>query len=276
MWVGFSLKASGRGGAGESVRQRLRGWRNRRLSIDQGSADFEDTRINYVLIAAAGATPAAPSGLTADATAPGTVSLLWADNSSTETTFTLQRSTRADFSTGLQSFTLAAGQTTYQDTGLNSATTYYYRVRADGAGGSSFAQSAAVTTPILDTDGDGIPDGQETPPFIVGVDDRATDSDHDGASNAAEWAAGTNPAGGLSFLQFSQLFAVPGSPAGTDVTLLFPTVVGRSYLVDFTDSLPGGIWTALPGSIRTGDGSAQAVTDSPLSPARFYRLQVWR
>ena len=246
-----------------------------RLRIDQGSAGFEDTRINYVLIAAAGATPAAPSGLTADATAPGTVDLLWADNSSTETAFTLQRSTRADFSTALQSFTLAAGQTTYQDTGLTSATTYYYRVRAAAAGTSSFSNIAAVTTPILDTDGDGIPDGQEAPPFIVGVDDRATDSDHDGASNAAEWAAGTNPAGGLSFLQFSQLFAIPGSPAGTDVTLLFPTVVGRSYLVDFTDSLPGGIWTALPGSIRTGDGSAQAVTDSPLSPARFYRLQVW-
>ena len=247
-----------------------------RLSIDQGSAGFEDTRINYVLIAAAGATPAAPSGLTADATAPGTVDLLWADNSSTETAFTLQRSTRADFSTGLQSFTLAAGRTTYQDTGLTSAATYYYRVRAAAAGTSSFSNVAAVTTPILDTDGDGIPDGQETPPFIVGVDDRATDSDHDGASNAAEWAAGTNPAGGLSFLQFSQLFAIPGSPAGTNVTLLFPTVVGRSYLVDFTDSLPGGIWTALPGSIRTGDGSAQAVTDSPLSPARSYRLQVWR
>ena len=127
-----------------------------------------------------------------------------------------------------------------------------------------------------DTDGDGIPDSQETPPFTLGVDDRAVDSDHDGFANAAEWAAGTNPASSPSFLQFSQLSANPGAPGETAVTLLFPTVVGRNYYVDFTDSILGGIWTALPGSIRIGDGAAKSVTDTTDSPARCYRLQAWR
>lgn len=249
---------------------------NGRLTIDQGSAAVEATRIDYVLIAAAGATPTAPSGLTADATSPSTVDLHWADNSSTETSFTLQRSTSVHFFIALQTFTLAAGQTTHQDTGLSSARTYYYRVRADAAGSSFFSNVVAATTPILDTDGDGIPDSQETPPFTLGVDDRAVDSDHDGFSNAAEWVAGTNPASSPSFLQFSQLSANPGTPGGTAVTLLFPTVVGRNYYVDFTDSILGGIWTALPGSIRIGDGTAQSVTDTTDSPARCYRLQAWR
>ncbi len=249
---------------------------NGRLTIDQGSAAVEATRINYVLIAAAAATPTAPTGLTAAATSPSTVDLHWSDNSSTETSFTLQRSTSVHFFIALQTFTLAAEQTTHQDTGLSSARTYYYRVRADAAGSSSFSNVVAATTPILDTDGDGIPDSQETPPFTLGVDDRAVDSDHDGFSNTAEWAAGTNPASSSSFLQFSQLSANPGAPGGTAVTLLFPTVVGRNYYVDFTDSILGGIWTALPGSIRVGDGAAKSVTDTTDSPARCYRLQAWR
>ena len=249
---------------------------NGRLTIDQGSAAHEATRINYVLIAAAGAAPAAPTRLRADATSPSTMDLDWADNSSTETSFTLQRSTSVHFTIALQTFALAAEQTTHQDTGLSSARTYYYRVRADAAGSSSFSNVVAATTPILDTDGDGIPEAQETPPFTLGVDDRAVDSDHDGFSNATEWAAGTDPADSASRPRFSQLTATPGVPGETAVTLSFSTVAGRNYYVDFTDSLLGRIWTALPGSTRIGDDTVQVVTDTAVSPARHYRLQAWR
>jgi hypothetical protein len=247
-----------------------------RLSIDQGSAGFEATRIGYVLIAAAGAAPATPSGLTGEAASPESVALRWADNSSTETGFTLERSTSVHFGASLQIFNLPSEQTTHLDTGLNPATKYFYRVRAAGSAASSNSNVVAVTTPFLDSDGDGIPDSEETSPFTAGVDDRTADSDGDGFPNSAERLAGTDPASGSSFLQFSQITATPGVPVGTATTLLFPTVAGRMYCVDFTDSLLGGIWTALPGSTRVGDGTAQSVTDTTLSLSRCYRLQVWR
>lgn len=246
-----------------------------KLTLDQGSAAHEATRLDYVLIAAASAPPAEPGGLWASATSPGTVALGWADRSSNETTFTLQRSTSADFSTALQTVTLAAGQTSANDTGLASATTYYYRLRANHtAGSSAFSNVPAITTPILDTDLDGVPDAQETAPCIVGLDDRQRDADGDGFSNAAEIAAGTDPLASPSRPRFSQLTTAPAA-AGTTLTLTFPTIAARRYAVDFTDSLPGGIWTLLPGSPRLGDGTPQTLSDTTAGPTRLYRLRVW-
>lgn len=45
-----------------------------------------------------------------------------------------------------------------------------------------------------DVDHDKVPDFDETHPLVVGVDDRTIDTDGDGASNADEYHAGTNPA----------------------------------------------------------------------------------
>ena len=245
------------------------------LTIDQGSAPDAATRLDYVLIAAAGAPPVAPGGVWAVATSPGTVVLRWADNSSNETGFTLQRSTSADFSTGLQTFALAAGETSYNDSGLASATTCHYRVRAANAAGQSrFATATAATTPILDTDGDGIPDAQESLPYVVGVDDRLADSDGDGFSNAAEFHAGTAPLDSHSRPQIVQVAAAVANPSETTVTLDFSTVAGRKYALDFTDSFEGGIWTLVPGSARTGDGTVQSVSHTASTPARFFRLRV--
>ncbi|MCE9609384.1 MAG: hypothetical protein K8R23_04060 [Chthoniobacter sp.] len=245
------------------------------LTIDQGAAANAATRLDYVLIAPASTPPAAPGSLSVNATSPSTVTVRWYDHSSNETTFTLQRSTSADFSGALQTFTLPTDETSRADTGLASATTYYYRLRADNSAGSSdFSNIPAATTPILDTDLDGIPDAQETAPFIVGLDDRLRDADGDGFSNAAELAAGTDPLASLSRPRFTQLTTTQ-SAAGTTSTLTFPTTAARRYAVDFTDSLPVGIWTLLPGSLRLGDGTPQTLTDTTLSPTRLYRLRVW-
>lgn len=248
-----------------------------KLSIDQGSAADAATRIDYVLIAATGTPPATPSGLTATAPDSSSVELNWADNSSTETGFQLRRSTHADFATSTLLATLSADAPSYLDTAVSAGTTYYYRVRSTSpAGDSAFSGTASATPRMPDIDGDGIPDPLESAPYVVGVDDRQIDSDGDGFSNAAEYAAGTDPLDSRSRPQIAQMTAASAGSAVTAVTLYFPTVAGLHYFADFTDSLPGGIWTLVPGSERTGDGAQQSVSDTTASPARFYRLQTWR
>ncbi|MFB9239984.1 hypothetical protein ACFFWC_31415 [Plantactinospora siamensis] len=84
--------------------------------------------------------PAPPTGLTATAS-PGSVSvppsivLRWTNNATlpAATNVLLQRATDANFSTGLISFNLPAGATTFTDTTAVPGVTYYYRVRAENS-----------------------------------------------------------------------------------------------------------------------------------------------
>jgi len=80
--------------------------------------------------------PAAPGGLTATAVSSSQINLAWTDNSSNETNFVVARAT-ASAGPFTDVATLAANTTSYSDTGLVAATTYYYVVRARNAGGSS-------------------------------------------------------------------------------------------------------------------------------------------
>jgi FtsP/CotA-like multicopper oxidase with cupredoxin domain len=94
--------------------------------------------------------PTAPSSLAATiartAAGPDAVSLTWIDNSSNETGFTIQRATSAAFTTGLQTYTVAAGVTTYS-TNVTHGQTYYFRVRASNmVGASAWSNSDSVTT----------------------------------------------------------------------------------------------------------------------------------
>src|SRR5262249_55298062 len=91
------------------------------------------------------AAPAPPSGLTATASA-GRITLAWADNSSYEQGFRLERS--ADGVTFSQIAQLAANTTIYAKVSLPAATTYHYRVRAyDGSNVSGYSATASATTP---------------------------------------------------------------------------------------------------------------------------------
>ena len=91
--------------------------------------------------------PTAPSALTANALSATEVGLSWADNSTNETGFEIQRSLNfaANFVT-VQ--TTAENATSFVDTGLTPFTQYFYRVRANGTAGSNsgFTPSTAVNT----------------------------------------------------------------------------------------------------------------------------------
>ena len=89
--------------------------------------------------------PAAPGSLAASASGT-TINLSWADNSNNEDGFRLERKTG---SAGVyaQIAQLPAGQTSFSNTGLQAATTYFYRVRAfNAAGNSGYSNEASATT----------------------------------------------------------------------------------------------------------------------------------
>jgi FtsP/CotA-like multicopper oxidase with cupredoxin domain len=97
------------------------------------------------------ALPAAPSGLKATAVRNGIrdrVTLTWTDNSNNETGFTIQRSTNPAFpANNVNTSTVGANVVTQQQ---NTArrTIYYFRVQAtNAAGGSTWSNTANVTTP---------------------------------------------------------------------------------------------------------------------------------
>lgn len=92
--------------------------------------------------------PTAPASLTAAAQAPGKgggVALAWADKSSNEGGFLVERKTGST-SSWQPLITLAANTTKYTDTTTLARTTYYYRVRSYNiAGSSAYSNQVNVT-----------------------------------------------------------------------------------------------------------------------------------
>jgi hypothetical protein len=90
--------------------------------------------------------PPAPSSLTATAVSSSTVDLSWSDNSSNESSFTVERSPDGTNWSTLTS--LPADSTSYRDDNLVPTTIYRYRVKAtNAAGDSAYTSVATVTTP---------------------------------------------------------------------------------------------------------------------------------
>ena len=82
-----------------------------------------------------------------DIVSKGKIVLHWED-SLNETAYELQRSTSASFSKGVKTLTApAANSTTAKDTGLTSGSTYYYRLRAISANGSSVYATTSFRAP---------------------------------------------------------------------------------------------------------------------------------
>jgi hypothetical protein len=79
--------------------------------------------------------PAAPTGLAAQAVSTSSINLSWTDASSNETSFEIARSTNRF--TWVCCSTVGANVTTFTSTGLNSNTLYYFRVRARNVVGAS-------------------------------------------------------------------------------------------------------------------------------------------
>jgi fibronectin type 3 domain-containing protein len=90
---------------------------------------------------------AAPSNLTATAVSTSRIDLAWTDNSTTESTFRIYRSTDGvNFAFQGQ---VNANITSYSNSGLSPSTTYYYRVTAKENGGAESAVSNVASAATL-------------------------------------------------------------------------------------------------------------------------------
>lgn len=91
--------------------------------------------------------PSAPSDNAASAVSDSQIDQTWTDNSSTEDNFEVQLALDSDFTSGVQTDTLAADSTSKSWTGLDPSTQYFVRVRAvNAAGASDWSATASDTT----------------------------------------------------------------------------------------------------------------------------------
>lgn len=134
--------------------------------------------------------PADPSGFGATAASGGTIELSWTDNADNETGYRLERSLSELSGFTVIEAALAADTQTYSDGGLDTGTTYYYRLTAfNGDGDSATVSTQAITWSDREQwrfDNFGV---------ITNTGDAADTANPDGddGDNLAEYALGTNP-----------------------------------------------------------------------------------
>lgn len=111
-----------------------------------GSISGEAGVQRLVIDSVAPSPPAAPTSLAAPLVSARSVRLTWRDNSSNETSFRLERASTSTFSDVVVRAELPANTASFTDE-TRPGTTYYYRVRAANAAGSSVSNALRVVTP---------------------------------------------------------------------------------------------------------------------------------
>lgn len=135
--------------------------------------------------------------------------------------------------------------------------------------GAAPTPGAANSGPMLDSDGDGIPDAAEIAMGLNPNDpaDAALDDDADGMTNLEEYLAGTDHLNPDSNLKLTT------SLVGGNLNLSFEAVAGRSYSILRTTSLSAPNWVKHADVPPQPVSEVVIVVDSPATnTTRFYRL----
>lgn len=126
-----------------------------------------------------------------------------------------------------------------------------------------------VTAGIVDSDNDGMDDAWEQQYFGNLSRDGTGDFDGDGASDLAEFLAGTLPNNPASVLKVTTLTTASSVSAAIE----WASVPGKRYRVQFKDLIEAAAWTDLSGDVTAaGATSSKADTTIGTRPRRFYRV----
>ena len=120
---------------------------------------------------------------------------------------------------------------------------------------------------------DGLDDDWELAYFNTLSRDGSGDFDGDGQTDRQEFLAGTDPTNSGAVLR-----ALTVTPLnGGNVTILWSSVAGRNYSVQFKNNVEDSAWTTLVQNIRA-TGSTTSAVDNSASAAtrRFYRVVLQR
>lgn len=100
----------------------------------------------------------------------------------------------------------------------------------------------------------------------------AADADGTGQNNLFKFTAGLNPTDRSVFL--TSVAPVTGVPTKKDV-IFTPLVGGRTYSVEFSDTLVPTSWQPLTGFSLSDNGTTRTITDNNAPPdRRFYRVVI--
>lgn len=158
-----------------------------------------------------------------------------------------------------------AGRLTKSEFAANKSINYTY----DPAGN---LLQRAITTSVVnpDSDGDGMDDAWETLYFgNKDARDGSGDFDLDGAIDVNEFLAGTIPTNSASVLKVIPPPAISVSGA----TIQWSSVSGKTYRLQFKNSLGDTPWTNVPGDVLANSATASKL-DSTASgqDRRYYRV----
>ena len=201
------------------------------------------------------AVPEMPILLTASAVSTGEIDLAWTGSLLVGGGFALDRATDPLFSQGLTTFSLG-DVGLYDDTGVTSSTTYYYRVRAVDAGGASEPSGMAWATtpnapPVVATPAaaSAAPvTGSSVALSVMGADDQ-------GEGNLSyTWATTGSPAAPVAF-------TANGTNADKTVGATFSKAGDYHFQVTITDA--GGLSTTSAVTVTV----AQTYTGVSVTPA---------
>ena len=98
----------------------------------------------------------------------------------------------------------------------------------------------------------------------------SADPDADGMTNAAEYAAGTDPKSSASVLRVSAI-----ATNANEVAMSFPSVAGKTYRLESSETLQNGSWLPVQNNIAGTGEVLQVVDPGGMAEAkRFYRLVI--
>jgi len=153
--------------------------------------------------------------------------------------------------------------------GNNRLTLLAYDFQGNLVGSNTITVTSTAVGGGLDTDADGIPDIWERDNGLNSLfNDAAFDHDGDGLSNFQEYLSGSHP------FDFQSSLRLDATRATDDIRLGFQAVAGRSYTIQYRDSLQGALWTRLVNVAPQSTNRIVELSDpvSTGSAERFYRL----